>query len=274
MFCGLFRTVCVFFWPERKVSQEFQNQKLSVKKKSLGRIFLRQMLFQNIFSFWTEKLAVLAKNYRHGCQNCNLRTLKNFWGKTLFFKIEHDCKLLRTSRWKKRAFSQKIFFRILTTGIRAQREMFWGKKIFLSKKFYFSVILFGVWVISLSFLQNALVRSVCQTTDQHAERNKMGKLTSKNCFINQFWTLRKKTWFFSKTVRHESENGSLTVQLTIFRNFSGNKNIFMKVFGHWTETSDFPRKRFLRVVKGAFQVFSATLWKKDEKSKLYVLWLV
>ena len=32
-FCGLFRTVCVFFSSERKVRQGFQNQKLSVQMK-------------------------------------------------------------------------------------------------------------------------------------------------------------------------------------------------------------------------------------------------
>ena len=84
-FCGLFRTVCVFFWSERKSSQGFPNHKLSVHMKKIGRIFLTQRLSENIFNFWAEKLGVLAKNYRHGCQNCNLCTFKNFWGKTFFF---------------------------------------------------------------------------------------------------------------------------------------------------------------------------------------------
>ena len=260
-FCGLFRIVCVFFCSERKVSQEFQNHKLSVKRKNLGRIFLRQMLLQNIFSFWAEKLAVLAKNYRHGCQNCNLRTLKNFWGKTVFLKLNIIANFFGLRDEKKGLSVKKFCSGLLQQEFALTEKCFEQKNICLSKKFYFSVIRFGVWVISLSFFAKCFSQ-VCQTTDQHAERNKMGKLTWKNCFINQFWTLRKKTWFFSKTVRHESENGSLPVQLTIFRNFSGNKNICMKVFGHWTETSDFPRKRFLRAVKGAFQVFSATLWKK------------
>ena len=73
-FCGLFRTVCVFFWSEWKVSQGFRNHKLGVQMKKIGRIFVTHMLSEIIFSFWAEKLAVLVKNYRHGCQNCNLRT--------------------------------------------------------------------------------------------------------------------------------------------------------------------------------------------------------
>ena len=140
------------------------------KTTTLRRIFLTHMLSENIFSFWAEKLGVLAKKYRHGCQNCNLRTSKNFWGKTVFFfKIELDCKLLRTSRWKKRAFSQKLSFRVLTTGIRASREMSRGKMKSLSPKFYFSVIIFGVWVISLSFLQSSFVRRVKQPINVRRE---------------------------------------------------------------------------------------------------------
>ena len=48
-FCGLFRTACVFFCSGRKINQGFQNYKLSVQRKNLGRNFLTQVLFQNIF---------------------------------------------------------------------------------------------------------------------------------------------------------------------------------------------------------------------------------
>ena len=162
---------------------------------------------------------------------------------------------------------KKTFFRVITTGIRASRGMFWGKMISLSKEVLF--FCYHFWSLSDFFVFFAKFFSqVCQTTDQRAERNKMGKLPWKNCFFNQFWIWGKKIWFFSKTVRHGSQNRSPPVQLTIFRNFSGSKIICMKIFGHWTETSDFPRKCFLRVVKGAFQVFSATLWEKDDKGKL------
>ena len=168
-FCGLFRTVCIFFRSERKVSQGFQNHKLSVQMKKIGRMFLTHMLSENIFSFWAEKLAFLAKNYRHGCQNRNLRIFKNFWGKTVFFWTR-----LQTSsdfEMKKRAFSKKVFFRYFTAGIRASREMSWGKKISLSKKLYFPVIIFGVWMIYLSLLQNSLVRCVKPAISVRREQN-------------------------------------------------------------------------------------------------------
>ena len=133
-FCALFRTLCVFFWSGRKISQEFQNHELSVKSKILGRIFLRQMLFQNIFSFWAEKLGVSAKNYRLGCQNCKLRTFRNFWRKNSFF-LNWIANFFGLWDEKKRAFSQKVFFRVFTTGFRASWEMFWGKMMSILKKF-------------------------------------------------------------------------------------------------------------------------------------------
>ena len=44
----------------------------------------------------------------------------------------------------------------------------------------------------------------------------------------------------------------------------------MKIFGLWTERSDFLRKTLLRVAKGAFHVSRATLWEKDDRSKFSV----
>ena len=157
------------------------------------------------------------------------------------------------------------------TGNRASGEIFWGKRISLSRNF-FSVIIFGVWVFSLSFCKT-VVRYVKPPIIVQREIN--GKYNLKKMFsLNNFGLWAAKTWNFSKTVRHDSQNRSLHAQMNIFRFFSGIKIICMKVFGHWTETSDFWLKCFLRVVKAAFQVFSATLREKDDKSELYILSLV
>ena len=64
---ALFRTLCVFFCSERKFSQGCQNHKLGVQRKNLCRIFLTQMLFQNVFWFRAEELGVSAENYPHCC---------------------------------------------------------------------------------------------------------------------------------------------------------------------------------------------------------------
>ena len=152
-------------------------------------------------------------------------------------------------------------------------ECFEEKRFFFRESFFFCYLF---WSLSDFFVFFAkFLSQVCQTNDQRAETNKMGKLTWKKLFsLNNFGLWAGKTWIFSKSVRHDSQNRSLHVQMIVFRKFSGSKNICMKVFGHWTETSDFQRKGFLIVFKGAFQVSSATLWEKDDKSEFYVLWLV
>ena len=128
--------------------------------KSVSRNKLRKKLFQekkkhyfNFFKILSENFfLLLAKNSRHGCQNCNLRIFSRFWGKTFFFsnwtwfQPSSDCE-----KKINRAFNPKVLFRVHTTKIRASREKNWGKKRFLFPKFYFSVIAFGVWVISWSF---------------------------------------------------------------------------------------------------------------------------
>ena len=48
----------------------------------------------------------------------------------------------------------------------------------------------------------------------------------------------------------------------------------MKNFVTWTERSNFLRNFLRRVPKGAFHVSRATLWEKDDKSKLFCLWLL
>ena len=172
---------------------------------------------------------------------------------------------------KNRALSQKFFFRVFTTGIRASRGMFWGKRISLSRMF----LCYHFWSLSdfFVFLQNCLVR--CAKPPIIVQREINGKINLEKLFsLNNFGLWAEKTWTFSKTVRHDSQNRSLHVQMIIFRKFSGSKNICIKVFGHWTETSDFQRKGFLRVFKGAFQVSSATLWENDDKLEFYILWLV
>ena len=173
---------------------------------------------------------------------------------------------------KKIGFFVKKFSSGFVQQESALREKSFAEKWFLFRKsFYFSATIFGVWVIPLSFLQISLAK--CVKPPINVWREKIREINLEEMFsLNNFGLWAEKIWTFSKTLRHDSQNRSLHVQMIIFRNFSGSKTIWMEVFGHWTETSDFPRKCFLRVVKGAFQVFSATLWEKVDKNKLYVLW--
>ena len=157
---------------------------------------------------------------------------------------------------KNRAFSQKVFFTVFNRKS-CFRRIVLKKKVFSFEKVFFSVIIFGIWVIFLSFCKT-VVRYVKPPIILQREIN--GNYNLEKLFsLNNFGLWAEKTWTFSKTVRHDSQNRSIHAQMNTFRIFSGIKNICMKVFGHWRETSDFWLKCFLRVVKAAFQVSSATL---------------
>ena len=170
---NFFESLVKFPRQHRKIIFRFDKTAKNVWRKKLRKILFQEKktYYFNFFNILREVLLTLAKNYRHGCQNCNLSTFRKFWGKLVFFKLEHFCKHLRISRWKNRAFYQKVFFRVFTTGFRASSERFWGKRISLSRKFYFSVISFGVWVIHLSFLQNPLVKCVKPPINVRREKN-------------------------------------------------------------------------------------------------------
>ena len=127
-------------------------------------------------------------------ETANYVPLEIFGTKTVLLKL--NCKLLRILSWKNRAFGQKVFFRVFTTEFRASREMFWGKKDLSFEKVLF--FCYHFWNLSdfFAFVQNSLVRCAKPPISVRRERN-WEKLTLKNCFINQFWTLRKKKLGFS-----------------------------------------------------------------------------
>ena len=184
-----------------------------------------------------------------------------FWGITIFFEkwtwyqpsTDFEMK-------KKRAFSRKVRGSY-NKNSRFQRN-FMRKKIFLFRKSFIFLLSFFKLEWFLCLFANSFSQ-VCQTTNQREERKKIGEIKlEKLCASNNFGLWDEKTWSFSKTVKHDSQNRSLHEQMNNFRKFYGSKNIGMKVFGHWTEILDFWRKLLLRVAKGAIQVSSATFQKK------------
>ena len=157
-----------------------------------------------------------------------------------------------------------------------QQEFALPEESFEEKGFLFRESFFyRFWSLSVFFvfLQNCSVR--CAKPPIIVQRDIKWKNNLENLFsLNNFGLWAEKNWTSSKTVRHDSQNRSLPVQMTVFRNWCGSKNSCLKVFGHWTETSDFRRKCFPRVVKRTVHVSSATLWEIDDNGKFYILWLV
>ena len=111
--------------------------------KNVWRKKLRKILFQgektyyfNFFKILREVFLPLAKNYRHGCQNCNLSTFRKVWGKLVFFKMNMFANIFGLPDEKNRAFSQKVFFRVFNRKSRFRRNVL-KKKDFSFEKVFF-----------------------------------------------------------------------------------------------------------------------------------------
>ena len=171
------------------------------------------------------------------------------------------------------AFNRKDLCRVFITWYRTFRGISWGKQISLSKKFFFFLASF--FYIEQFLCRFAVFLISCVTTAIYVRgEEKLRKLTLKNCYSINFGLWADKTWPFSKTVKHDSQNCSLRVQRNIFRNFPETTIIVWKFLFFEREDRISCRKVFRRVAKGAFHVSRATLWEKDGRSKLFCLWLL
>ena len=155
------------------------------------------MLSENIFSFWAEKLAVLAKKYRHGCQNCNLRNFKKFWGKTVFFlKLNMIANFIGLRDEKKGLLVKKFSSGFLQQEFAIPEKCLEEKWFVFRKSFIFLLsFLEFEWFICLCW---KFFGQVWKTTNQPAETSKLWKLTLKICFFKQFWTLTRKNLDFQQ----------------------------------------------------------------------------
>ena len=114
---------------------------------------------------------------------------------------------------------EKIFSGFFSTGYRAFRGIGWGKQISLSKEF------FSFWY-HFSRLSNFFVVSqffqsvVSKQRFTFVEKRNWEKLTLTNCYSINFGLCAEKSWTFSKTLEHDSQNCSLRDQRKIFRSFS------------------------------------------------------
>ena len=160
----------------------WQNCKKSFEEQTKEKFIPgEKKLFYFFQDFEWSYFLLLAKKSCHCCQNSNLRIFARFWGKTFFSESEHDFNLLRTLRWKKWVFYSRVFFGVQPTKIRASREKFCWKKISVSKKFSFSVIIFGVSVISLSFCK--VVQSGVSNYRSTCGKKKIGEINPENLFF-------------------------------------------------------------------------------------------
>ena len=112
----------------KKCLEEQSKKNLLREKKSTSLVFFK--ILSGFFAFSEKFMAWLSKLQPKYLQ-------KSLRKNSFFLKWNMFANIFGLADEKNRAFSQKVFFRVFTTRIRASRELFWGKMISLSKKFYF-----------------------------------------------------------------------------------------------------------------------------------------
>ena len=118
-------------------------------------------------------------------------SFQGFEGKHFFLKIEHYFNLLRTLRWKKMGLSVKNHFSVFSQQKFALPEKYVDENKFLFRKSFLFLLSFLVieWFLCL-FAK--LFSQVCQTTDQCAERKKIGELNLEKLFFQSFLEIEAK----------------------------------------------------------------------------------
>ena len=84
---NFFGSLVKFPRQHRKIIFRVDKAAKNVWRKKLRNFFFQEKktYYFNFFKILREIFLPLAKNYRHGCQNCNLSIFRKFWGKLVFF---------------------------------------------------------------------------------------------------------------------------------------------------------------------------------------------
>ena len=188
-------------WQQRTIVFIVDKNAKSVSRNKLTKILIQEKKNILLFSsFWVKFSLLIVKNYRHGCQNCNLRIFSRFWGKTFISYNWTWCQTSSDFVMKKMGLSIKEFFSGFNQQKFALPEKYFDEKRFLFRKCFLFLLSFleFQWFLCLFAKLFSLVG---QTTDQRRERKQLGKITWKTCFFNHFWTLRRKNLDFQQNCK-------------------------------------------------------------------------
>ena len=245
-----------------KNPEEQTREKLIPTEKKLLFYFFKNL--SEVFVTFSEKLPAWLSKLQPTWLS-KISRFNNFWKSAQCLNLLLGFELIKVENIFEKKFSG--FF----TGCCASRGICWGKVISLFKKFYSFWCHF--WKVSnfVVVLQNSLV--TCLKARVTCVKNRNCENKQWNYFTSPIWDFELKKLGLSAK-KHDFQNCSLRVPRNKFRNFFWSKIKCMKIFGFWTERSVFLRYVLLRVAKGAFHLSSATLWEKDDRSKLYFLRLV
>ena len=98
--------------------------------------------------------------------------------------------------------------------IKLRKKVFPFQKVYFSFWYHFSRL--SNFFVVLQFFQSV----VSKQRFTFVERRNWEKLTLTNCYSINFGLCAEKSWTFSKTLKHDSQNCSLRDQRKVFRSFS------------------------------------------------------
>ena len=149
---NFFRVLVKTPWQQRTIIFLVDKIAKSVSRNKLRKIYSRGKNFFNFFKFLSEVFFAISEKLPAWLSKLQSPYLFKVLRENIcFLKLNMISTFFGLWDEKNGSFSQKVFFMVQPTKISASRELFRWKKISLSKMISFSVIIFGVSVISLSF---------------------------------------------------------------------------------------------------------------------------
>ena len=148
---NFFEVLVKFPWQQRTNIFRVDKIAKSVSRNKLMKNLFREKNYLNFFQNSERSFFAIDKKLPVWLSKLQSTYLFKVLRENIYFlKLNMISTVFGVWDQKTGSFSQKIFFRVQPTKIRASRAIFRGKS-FLFPKCFFSVINFGVWLISLSF---------------------------------------------------------------------------------------------------------------------------
>ena len=175
----------VFGTMMEKLFQGWQNSN-RCPREQLMKTFFHKRKIRSFFPILSQCL-LPAKFFARVAKPANYVSVENFGGKTIFeiYIIFH----IFFGLWsKKRLVGKKTFSRVVTTAIRASRDIFWEKVLFSKKNFVCSSAL----EFEQFFLYTDKKQSGCQRNNLLIQKKVGRKKWWKNSFFNTFLDFEQK----------------------------------------------------------------------------------
>ena len=254
------------FWSFRdkggKIFQTWQNSNRCPREQFMKNFFQKRKI-RSFFRFW-------ANVYFQ--RNPQSVYPWKFLGKTIFeiYIIFH----IFFGLWsKKRLVGKRIFSLVVTTAIRASRDIFWEEDFYKKKDCLF--IRFGFWAIFLVYWQKTVRVSEKQPTN--TEKSWTKKMVEKLFFFQNIFGFRAENFEqLDKRYSQDCQNSIQSVQRNLFRTFFWHEETQLMVFGRLAKLLNFWYEFWVKspktVAYGCSGTFKGSFGEKSNSLTVFGLW--